>query len=99
MCVLKDTYLGEDIVVLRERQVEVQEERKLHLVVKTHVETRSEPRRETHLQVMTSYYWCRSCFSKHPIKHTKSCDCGIIICNTCLEEYEGTCPICDATLA
>jgi len=92
MCVLKDTYLGEDYIVFREERTPSP----LHLVVNTRVTTTVERSRTA---AVTSYFWCRSCHSKSPIVETKSCDCGVIVCNDCLDDFEGTCPMCDSVLA
>lgn len=47
---------------------------------------------------VTSYYWCRTCRKKTPINMAKSCDCGITMCNSCWEEWDVTCPICDTSM-
>lgn len=47
---------------------------------------------------VTVFYWCRVCQQKTPSSETKSCDCGVIMCNTCWQEWEDTCPICETNL-
>ncbi|MDA8211730.1 MAG: hypothetical protein M0021_07635 [Clostridia bacterium] len=51
----------------------------------------------THSAV-TVFYWCRVCQQKHPASECKSCDCGVTMCNSCWNEWEIICPICETDL-
>jgi len=89
MCVLRDTYLVEDPAYLETIE---EPKRNLHLV-KTRVEVRHQSARFS-----TTHFWCRTCKEKTPANLTKSCECGMIMCISCWEEWEVTCPICDAAV-
>lgn len=47
---------------------------------------------------VTVYYWCRVCQQKHPASECKSCDCGVTMCNSCWNEWDIICPICETDL-
>ena len=93
MCVLRDTYLIDDPA----HYEPVEEPKKtIHLVKKTTVVV--EQRRTGHRVFATTHFWCRTCKEKTPAEETRTCDCGMIMCNTCWEEWEVTCPLCDAAI-
>ncbi len=92
MCVLRDTYLIDDPA-----HYEQLEERGTNLkLVKTTVEVKAHGR--SYGGVATTHFWCRTCKEKTPVAETRTCECGMIMCVTCWEEWEATCPICDSAV-
>ncbi len=89
MCVLRDTYLIEDPAYLEP----IEEPKKVQVETKVY-----EFRHHTVPVLKTTYFWCRTCKQQTPVHLTKTCDCGMIMCVSCWEEWEVTCPICDATV-
>lgn len=94
------------------QKVKIEEEDKVqaeHHPDKTHLQLISETVEETSVVTevkveltrssVTAYYWCRVCKQKTPASQAKSCDCGVTMCNSCWEEWEVTCPICDSDLS
>jgi len=88
MCVLRDTYLIDDPA-----HREPIEDHKPHLRVIT--TTTVEVKRTYKPPFVTTHFYCRTCKQKTPVEHTRSCTCGMIMCVSCWNEWEVTCPICD----
>ena len=89
MCVLRDTYLIEDPAY----KEPVEEPQRAKVVTKVY-----EFKHHAGPKLTTSHFWCRTCKEKTPAHLTKACDCGMIMCVTCWEEWEVTCPVCDSTV-
>jgi hypothetical protein len=87
MCVLRDTYLVDD-----HAHRESGEGPQKSLPVKQHEE------RHVAGSFVTTHFWCRTCKQKTPANLTAACDCGMIMCINCWEEWSATCPICDAKI-
>lgn len=89
MCVLRDTYLVEDPAYFEPFEGPK----------KTQVTTKVvELKQHSYPKISTSHFWCRTCKEKVPVHLTKTCDCGMIMCISCWEEWEVTCPVCDSTI-
>lgn len=92
MCVLRDTYLIDDPAHFEH----LEEQKKNLKLVKKPVEVIVHDR--SYAGFVTTHFWCRTCKEKTPAAETRTCDCGMIMCVTCWEEWEATCPICDAAV-
>jgi hypothetical protein len=88
MCVLRDTYLIEDPAHYEQFEPKA---------VKTTTKIHELPS-QGYPKFVTSHFFCRTCKERTPAHNIKHCDCGMIMCVSCWDEWEVTCPICDNTI-
>lgn len=101
MCVLVDTYLEDEVLYDEIYQKAVSKKiaethrHKLSLVTEVEDTPVTAVTEKVNVYQRTDVWWCRQCKQRTLMSESKSCECGIIMCNSCWEEWESECPICE----